>query len=137
MDNFELCRASYGCKYNNFADWPDGAASYKCACGESHDQAHRAVHWRGKHWRLECAFKTALDDLRKAQITRKAGIEREADLDWKLNQSYHHHDKYHSHCSAEPPHFDDEGRAIEYKEDEIVRAEPAAATSKEGEGKEG
>ena len=54
-EKYEVC----DCSFFEFEE--DIAPIVKCGCGETHARLYRdyVIHWRGEHWRLECAFEKA------------------------------------------------------------------------------
>jgi len=58
IDGWELCECNWlDPEQNDYID-----SVQVCGCGESHCRLYRnyIIHWLGKHWKMECAFKESL-----------------------------------------------------------------------------
>ncbi len=51
------------CNCISTSDPDDLTPTVECGCGENHCRLYRdtVIHWRDKHWLLECAFRAAVE----------------------------------------------------------------------------
>lgn len=60
------------CDCNMFDPAIEDVANALCGCGKQHLRLYRddVIHWRGKHWSLECAFRFAASIVPTTKIRR-------------------------------------------------------------------